>query len=213
MNTLRSMQVRLSAHCPQLVNPFDRQHLRTAHIEVQNTVLTPSAIQPRQLICSGLIASVLFSWHHFAAVFARSSLSLFMVAILASQVSQSSPHGAIRLLIIIRFVYFTMQLDLINCESVFSYISESAFPRALPGTMYGTKSLSNGCVNSAVEGRKNVKSILQPFPARDNLNLAVFILDDLLFIIVCEDDSSLAGEGFRQLLECTDFSFPGVVVL
>ena len=50
-----------------------------------------------------------------------------------------------------------------------------------------------------------------PFPARNNLDFAVFVLYDLL-LIIGEYYPSLAGEGFRQFLERTDFSFPSVDV-
>lgn len=50
------------------------------------------------------------------------------------------------------------------------------------------------------------ETVNQPFPTWNNLNHSIFILNGSFFI-VCDDDSSLARQGFRQLLQGFDLSF------
>ena len=94
-------QAAFSGHSAQVSKDLAEQHLRTSHRQEQKYVLTPSTLQPRQLMCSGLIWSVLFISHQSLAVLARSSSSLFNVAVLASHNSQSRPQYPIRCFIFV----------------------------------------------------------------------------------------------------------------
>ena len=78
----------------QVLKFFSRTQLCTGQNLSQNSVLAPSTRQPVQLIISGVIVTPL-SFVHKSAVFLRRALSFVIVAILASQVSQSSPQQPI----------------------------------------------------------------------------------------------------------------------
>ena len=84
--------------CPQsahVSSPFSRTQLCTGQSLSQKGVLAPSMRHPVQLIMSGVIVTPL-SFVQSATVFSRRALSFVIVAILASQASQSSPQQPIR---------------------------------------------------------------------------------------------------------------------
>ena len=78
----------------QVSNPFSRTQLCTGQSLSQNGVFAPSIRQPIQFIISGVIGTPL-SFVQSSAVFSRMALSSVSVAILASQVLQSSPQHPI----------------------------------------------------------------------------------------------------------------------
>ena len=86
--------------CPQsaqVSSPFSRTQLCTGQSLSQNGVFAPSTRQPVQRIMSGVIVTAL-SFVHRAAVFSRRASLFVIVAILASQVSQSSTQHAMSFL-------------------------------------------------------------------------------------------------------------------
>ena len=87
-------QVSICGQSAQVSSPFSRMQLCTGQSLSQKGVLAPSMRQPVQLIISGVIVTPL-SFVHSAAVFSRRALSFVIVAILASQVSQSNPQQPI----------------------------------------------------------------------------------------------------------------------
>ena len=62
-------QISNSGQSPQVETPLRKVHLRISHICSQNTVFTPSARQPTQLICSGRIGALFNSAHNFAVFY------------------------------------------------------------------------------------------------------------------------------------------------
>ena len=90
-----------SAQSPQVATFLLRAHLRISHRLSQNTVLTPSARHPAQLMCSGRMGALFNSLHNFA-VFSRRVWSSLVVAMYASHFSQSSPQQPIMLLTAVR---------------------------------------------------------------------------------------------------------------
>ena len=140
-------QTAFSQHSAQVSKPLAIQHLRTSHRQAQKYVLTPSALQPKQLICSGLISSVLFHSHHSFAVFARSSLSSLMVAILASHNSQSRPQWPISSFVILFSNCCSSAAPLHrfpadNPETYSLYLKDSIILTSTPGSKDGSSERS-----------------------------------------------------------------------
>jgi len=100
-------QLSSSSQSPQVSNPLDLTQFRISHSS-QCPNLTPASLHPVQLIISSEISGELNCILHFSAVFSRNSLSLFIVAVLASQETQSMPQHAISFSIIIKFLYFVI---------------------------------------------------------------------------------------------------------
>ena len=122
----------------QVSNPFSRTQLCTGQSLSQNGVLAPSMRQPVQLIISGKIVTPL-SCVHRAAVFSRRALSFVIVAILASQVSQSSPQQPISWFVffivastnLIFLFYNFLALNKMEIGSIFAFFALSLiFPFA-----------------------------------------------------------------------------------
>ena len=104
-------QVSICGQSAQVSSPFSRMQLCTGQSLSQKGVLAPSIRQPVQLIISGVIVTPL-SFVHSAAVFSRRVLSFVIVAILASQVSQSSPQQPISV-----FVFFILYPSIISSKT------------------------------------------------------------------------------------------------
>ena len=84
----------ICAQSAQVSKPFSRTQVWMGQSLSQNGVLGPSTRQPVQDIMSGVIGTPL-SFDQSAAVFSRRAVSFVIVAILASQASQSSPQQPI----------------------------------------------------------------------------------------------------------------------
>ncbi len=89
----------IAEQSPQVSHPLPSAHCRIGQRLSQKGVLTPSTRQPSQFIISGVISTPFIS-DQSRATFSRSALSLLSVAVLASQLSQSSPQYAISFFIV-----------------------------------------------------------------------------------------------------------------
>ena len=112
-----------STHSPQVSKPLPIAHERISHIE-QYPNFTPSVRQPAQLIVSAVISGVLFISLHFRAVSSRRILSLLIVAMRASHVSQLRPQQAISSFIGFYIIVFCCA-SLVFCRQFVEFIPSS----------------------------------------------------------------------------------------